>query len=801
MMDPKLLRMYSDILNEQSFPQQYSLRNTEDPRLAAARQKATSAPTPGTAAAVRSGRGGTGSAAGSAPTPGTAAAIRGGRGGTGSAAGAAALPSNPSAPAFTKDSGQNKKVGTGASGFNATTTKPTTLTPQGGRGALPTSSTKTSAAPAIDPRVAAARKADAKQQAAAPAPGTTQDPSGGQGNAAFLPGAAGGAKPVSTQTTPDLMPTTSASTAQSIGFTGPGTEPAAPTATNQSSYTSPTGVALGAEKPEEPGTGASSYTSTAGASMGAGGQSSMPSGGGMVGTKLAGDTNVKTQDYSKADLAPGNYMRQATTAFKEEEKNEIDQEINQDIEKELAEAFNDMLRLSGLEKKNLDESKTLVEKAVSQQQQKFMGMVHAMQKGEKVKGASPELKKVAKTMGKKDAKDFAATKHKGLPQKVSESIMLEAGNNLEHIVTRFKHETKRFLNGDDLDSDLYEALYDYYVDAGEMPYGVAKAREGDPFQWVGNRFESDLSNMGYDRKFDEMAMPMVDQQLSELALLAGLHESRVDECGDMGMDMEDRLNVSTNMSSDGTKSVNISAQGEKAEELLSMLKLAGMGSSDRPVVAMIDRDEEMMDEERETQYANTPAEEYENVDRIIRQGNDLNREKKQFANMPKAGDNPMATDYMLDEELSALLDSVLVKEADPQRPKGDTGIADIFTAGKGIAPPSPDEGPIAKKQPQQMQTPQTSPAPKATPAIPQGRGAGDELAYKAGNAVGKVQQGVKNTVGDITKGVSDLATNFQAGKNAAKMPVSGQAAAPASTGINLRTGGATQAAPSQGPKR
>ena len=60
------------------------------------------------------------------------------------------------------------------------------------------------------------------------------------------------------------------------------------------------------------------------------------------------------------------------------------------------------------------------EKAVSQQQQKFMGMVHAIQKGEKVKGASPELKKTAKGMTKKAAHDFAATKHKGLPKKVSE---------------------------------------------------------------------------------------------------------------------------------------------------------------------------------------------------------------------------------------------------------------------------------------------------------------------------------------------------------------------------------------------
>lgn len=59
----------------------------------------------------------------------------------------------------------------------------------------------------------------------------------------------------------------------------------------------------------------------------------------------------------------------------------------------------------------------LDEKAVSQQQQKFMGMAHAMQKGEKIKGASAELKKVARTMKPKDVEDFAATKHKGLPKK------------------------------------------------------------------------------------------------------------------------------------------------------------------------------------------------------------------------------------------------------------------------------------------------------------------------------------------------------------------------------------------------
>ena len=54
--------------------------------------------------------------------------------------------------------------------------------------------------------------------------------------------------------------------------------------------------------------------------------------------------------------------------------------------------------------------------AKSKKQQRFMGMVHATQKGE-LKDASSEVKKVAKDIDPEDAGDFAATKHKGLPDK------------------------------------------------------------------------------------------------------------------------------------------------------------------------------------------------------------------------------------------------------------------------------------------------------------------------------------------------------------------------------------------------
>ncbi len=54
--------------------------------------------------------------------------------------------------------------------------------------------------------------------------------------------------------------------------------------------------------------------------------------------------------------------------------------------------------------------------AKSKKQQRFFGMVHAAQEGE-LKNASSEVKKVAKDIDPEDAGDFAATKHKGLPEK------------------------------------------------------------------------------------------------------------------------------------------------------------------------------------------------------------------------------------------------------------------------------------------------------------------------------------------------------------------------------------------------
>jgi len=81
--------------------------------------------------------------------------------------------------------------------------------------------------------------------------------------------------------------------------------------------------------------------------------------------------------------------------------------------------------------------------------------------------------------------------------KLAESRMIdEDKETLEHILDRFKYEVRHFEQGGDLDDHLYDALFDYYCDTGDMPYGVAKARTGDPHEWVAQNLESHLRGGG-----------------------------------------------------------------------------------------------------------------------------------------------------------------------------------------------------------------------------------------------------------------------------------------------------------------
>jgi hypothetical protein len=73
---------------------------------------------------------------------------------------------------------------------------------------------------------------------------------------------------------------------------------------------------------------------------------------------------------------------------------------------------------------------------------------------------------------------------------------MAAIDHIMDIQARFKineqdaMEIVKFLdNNKDLSDGVYMMLYEYFH--GDMPYGVAKARTGDPICWIGERLDAD----------------------------------------------------------------------------------------------------------------------------------------------------------------------------------------------------------------------------------------------------------------------------------------------------------------------
>ena len=102
--------------------------------------------------------------------------------------------------------------------------------------------------------------------------------------------------------------------------------------------------------------------------------------------------------------------------------------------------------------------------AVSKKQQRFFGIVRAIQKGE-MAPTTPETAKAAADMKKSDVKDFASTKHKGLPEKKvkkEETDYKSKDKILKKVKPLHKHLYKNLHKGD-TSGDMNEgSKYDKY---------------------------------------------------------------------------------------------------------------------------------------------------------------------------------------------------------------------------------------------------------------------------------------------------------------------------------------------------
>jgi hypothetical protein len=159
---------------------------------------------------------------------------------------------------------------------------------------------------------------------------------------------------------------------------------------------------------------------------------------------------------------------------------------------------------------------------------------------------------------------------------MNESRMLdEDGSKLEHILDRFKYEVREFEQGGDLADDLYDALFDYYLHTGDIPYGVAKARTGDPYEWVAANLESHLRGGGIVG-----GNPDEDYGMERESVMHGDYAE--ESVKDPRTQTEDPPNA------------HEPAYPEYQDDLASILKTAGVPAEERPAP---DYEEEIAEEE------------------------------------------------------------------------------------------------------------------------------------------------------------------------------------------------------------
>lgn len=111
-------------------------------------------------------------------------------------------------------------------------------------------------------------------------------------------------------------------------------------------------------------------------------------------------------------------------------------ELNESFDSNINELINEFMGKYIRERSNTNEE------AKSKSQQKFMGMVRGVQKGEiNPSEVSKDVRKAAKEMKKGDVKDFASTSHEDLPEKVNEHHLHTPEEQAEFVADFYREKS------------------------------------------------------------------------------------------------------------------------------------------------------------------------------------------------------------------------------------------------------------------------------------------------------------------------------------------------------------------------
>ena len=132
------------------------------------------------------------------------------------------------------------------------------------------------------------------------------------------------------------------------------------------------------------------------------------------------------------------------------------------------------------------------------------------------------------------------------------------------VIQKYPQEWKKFTDtGDLMDApNIYEKLFVYFhFDTGEMPYGTAKARDGDPYVWIANKLDDlglvegkmseidldikTLSDAEFEKKYgkskDQMQKDLNEDDVNEADLNAWYAEQYAKELAEKDGKSWDRM--------------------------------------------------------------------------------------------------------------------------------------------------------------------------------------------------------------------------------------------------------------------
>lgn len=136
-------------------------------------------------------------------------------------------------------------------------------------------------------------------------------------------------------------------------------------------------------------------------------------------------------------------------------------------------------------------------------------------------------------------------------------------SKMQAILDQYQDSWQAFKAGGEIDDnpDFYDALFDYFMDSGEMPYEVAKARTGDPIEWMTNKMDALAGNEKVsEADEDDIEASAADQAAADKNIIMQLRKAA---------DYEKPTQISLD---DGSRAETDSAMAQKILRMFDQLR-------------------------------------------------------------------------------------------------------------------------------------------------------------------------------------------------------------------------------------